>query len=295
VISSNQKRVLLMTSIYQLLSKTEVPPSPLNEPGTYKKWLEWMAERRDPRVQEPWVDTIRYDLNRRGYRCDEFEDPKGIKLFTVGDSFTFGTAVPYEATFSFQVAKMIEQELGVPVTNWNLAFAGKNADYVARIVSSAIPSLRPDLAIVNYSFIPRREFITDACRVIGYTPNVPEKIIRNVMFPEAYDIYKAFDRIVSAEDDVRNFTLNFRLCKETFDRFGAVWCFSTQQPKVSKEICESEGSQEYIGDFLKSDGRAADGSHPGPEAHLKFAKSIMAHLRTSGKLQALKRGYEEKA
>ena len=274
--------------IKNLLSRNEIPLSPLAGLAEQREWLDWMAIRKDPKIKDPWVKEITYNLNQFGYRCDEFESPKRINLFTVGSSYSFGVGIPYEYTFSYLVARMIEQDLNLPVLNWNLSSAGKSSDYCSRIVSAAIPNLTPQIAIVNFPFIARREFITEAFKIIGYTPNVPKKIIRDNMAPEAFDIYEAYNKLASLPNDISNFVLNYRLCEETLNRCGVIWCFSTLEASATEYLSNVNQIDNHIGAFLETDRKAADGMHPGPEANRFFAEAIMRHFRESGKLELLK-------
>lgn len=278
-----------MSTIDQLLSTSAVPRSTMGEPARYQRWMDWFEEEaKKAACDEPWADSVRYDLNRDGYRCDEFNQSQGLKLMAVGCSYTFGTGIPYEGTFSYRVARVLEADLGVPVTNWNLSAPGKSADYIARMISSAVPVLKPHFVIVNFSHIARREFITETGRIIGYMPGTPKRTVREVMHSEAWELYEAFDKLASFPDDLRNFVLNFRLCEETVKRHDAVWCYSTIEEVASQRLAALHGDDDHIGGFLVSDGRAIDGSHPGPEPNRLFAESIVQHLSDSGKLEALK-------
>jgi len=277
-----------MANPRQLLSRDAVPKSPLATARAYQEWLDWMKMRRDPNIKDPWADTVRYDLNQSGYRCDEFEGSNGVRMFTIGCSRTYGTAIPYQSTFSYQLAGMIEQNLGLPTINWNLSNPGGSNDYVARVLSSAVPTLKPDLAIINFTFMGRREFITETGQVIGYTPNVPENIIKDVMHPEALDVYRAFDQLASRADDIKRFTLNYRLCEAVLEQHAVTWCYSTLEKIASEEIFAIEGGKHHIGAILDADAKAADGQHPGPEANRLFADAIFQHLEATGKLAAIK-------
>jgi hypothetical protein len=254
------------------------------DPREFRDWLDWFAQRRDLAVEAPWADKVRYDLNASGYRCDEFDDPLGLRVFSIGCSCAFGTGIPYETTFSHRVAAMLGHELGVPATNWNLSSPGKSADYIARLVSSAVPLLRPDVVIVVFSYIGRREFITETGRLIGYSPNVPDWIVRDVMYPEALDVYRAFDRLVSRPNDLRNLVVNFRLCEDTVRRADIPWCYSTMEPDASEDLSRLGEGSDHIGACMVPHDAALDGAHPGPESNRIFAEAIVDHLRRSGKL-----------
>jgi hypothetical protein len=277
-----------MANAHQTLSTKSIPNSPLIDPEGFRIWLDAMKKNRSPKITASWADNITYDLNDQGYRCGAFEGTSGLKLLSVGCSFVFGTAIPYEDTFSYQLARALELEIGRPTVNWNLSCPARSSDYVARMISTCVPSLQPDLVVINFPVITRREFFADTGRILGFTPNLPDKVVRDFLPPEALDIHKAFSSLISLPNDIRNFILNFRLCEAVLERCGIPWCYGTRHEQDAQYIAEIEGDENFIGELLVSDRQAADAAHPGPDANKDFSEAIMLHLRKTGKLDLLK-------
>ncbi len=88
-------------------------------------------------------------INSLGFRDHEIEAKRSDKLrvMTLGDSFTFGSGVALEETWT----KALERELsgaGCAFEALNLGRGGRAVDGYADIAETAIPVLQPDLVLV---------------------------------------------------------------------------------------------------------------------------------------------------
>ena len=110
-----------------------------------KQTLEWMPTDTQERFNdlmnyEPHREYFRekgwdkpgaitYKINQFGFRCNEFE--VGAKsVVALGCSYTFGTGLPVETTWSYLVAKSLDLEC------YNLAWGGSSADTCYRMASA---------------------------------------------------------------------------------------------------------------------------------------------------------------
>ncbi len=109
-------------------------------------------------------DDIEYSFNRHGYRCIEFDererfDKDHLHLLTVGESHAFGMGLPEDRSYGYLVARKLQALTGRGVQHWNLSQGGIGADYIARVLPSALAVLRPNFVILNFPNRHRREYI----------------------------------------------------------------------------------------------------------------------------------------
>ncbi len=86
--------------------------------------------------------------NAQGFRGKSDFNPsdKRKKIILVGDSFTYGSGVPYEDTFG----AVIESQLEGRAVVWNLAMPGFGIDQMWQSVRHQALPLKPDLVIVGF-------------------------------------------------------------------------------------------------------------------------------------------------
>src|SRR5262249_53742417 len=106
------------------------------------------------------AQSITYRFNSLGYRCPEFDAPGEIRIISVGCSNTMGVGLPQEDVFHERFAKRLQEHTGRPVVNWNLGVGGSSNDYITRTLFLAIPFLNPDLVLVNFTYLSRREYVS---------------------------------------------------------------------------------------------------------------------------------------
>ena len=90
-----------------------------------------------------WLEpgAITYRINSAGFRSEEF-DPQADSMISLGCSYTFGTGLPEESTWS----DLVSQSLGLK--NYNLSWPGTSADTCFMLANYWIPVLRPKLVVI---------------------------------------------------------------------------------------------------------------------------------------------------
>lgn len=97
---------------------------------------------------------VSYHYNDRGFRDSNWpDDPHELKrcIWCVGDSFTVGIGVPLQHTWPF----LLSQKTGVRTINVSLD--GASNDWIARRVQDIRQAITPDLFVIQWTFIERRE------------------------------------------------------------------------------------------------------------------------------------------
>lgn len=93
-------------------------------------------------------DSIRVRMSSRGYRGREYDwdRPAPLRLFGIGDSFTFGFGVEEEETFLAR----IEAALGPDAEAINAGVPGFGPDNALRLLEADGPGLRPHVVLFGF-------------------------------------------------------------------------------------------------------------------------------------------------
>jgi len=145
---------------------------------------------------------VSYRFNSYGYRCPEFEPGAEIRMISIGCSNTLGVGLPQQAVFHERFAARLRKEMSTTVVNWNLSMSGASNDYISRTLYLAVPRLDPHIVLVNFTFLPRREYVSVETEIVNYIPKVepPNRVVK--------EIYGHFAALSSPFDDQRNLFQN---------------------------------------------------------------------------------------
>lgn len=94
---------------------------------------------------------ISYCYNSRGFRDDEWPEDLNSAVWCFGDSFTVGLGVPVDHTWP----RVLETAIGRRCINVSMDGASNN--WIARTVNTVLTDTRADVAVIQWSFIERRE------------------------------------------------------------------------------------------------------------------------------------------
>lgn len=106
--------------------------------------------KSDSRVKWCLDQKIEYTFNSYGFRSKEFSNSDN--LLSLGCSFSLGTGIPYETTWSYLVSKHYN------LSNFNLAIDGSSADCCFRMALNWIPQLKPKIVLYQSPEISRLEW-----------------------------------------------------------------------------------------------------------------------------------------
>jgi len=138
-----------------LYSETELPPSGITQTDIELRWFANDTEKRFRQKPHPSLkpDDILYRFNSKGYRCGEFSQPSNpdtLKVVSIGASEVFGVGLPVAKTFPQLFCDKLEKVYGCETINWNLGVSGTSADYISRVLFSALPVLKPDIVLIVF-------------------------------------------------------------------------------------------------------------------------------------------------
>ena len=254
-------------------------PKAMGKPGNYN-WINYDSEDvyksniKKGKIPSHGPNDISYKLNSLGYRGDEFKKRK-FNIACFGSSWVFGEAVPQSSIFHEIIKNNIQKKLNCVVSNWNFGQSGASNDWIARMVCHCVPILNPDLVLVNFTYLSRREFIdVNGCEnrfVVsqkGYNLKTSKGIERS-----GYPV-ESLSNLISPHDDIINIYKCYNLVK--LSCLNTNLLFSTEDSNF-EHLGNHIDHKKYIGIFKKIDlGR--DMVHPGEISHRTIAELYLERL-----------------
>jgi hypothetical protein len=291
-----------------LLATDRMPAAPKPEPQAICQWHGPDNEKRYRKEPHPTLKPadVQYRFNRLGYRCAEFDTPSDsgtLGVAVLGASEILGTGVPQEQTVSAVFARELAERLGRPVVGWNLGIGGSSPDYIARMLVSVLPVLKPAVVLMVFPYSGRREHI-DADGKVSYFNNGragQRRLAERLLEPDKHALMQASMTLASAQNDAVNLFKNYLTCEALCERHGAMWLYSATRDAFLDDIAHllnpAHRVQPGLGDLkpmfedTPALGLARDMQHPGIGPHREMARLFMARLeqRYADQLSALQR------
>jgi hypothetical protein len=121
-----------------------------------------------------------YYFNALGFRGEEFDPASPVKLFVCGCSYTFGTGLDFEESWSFLFKQKLAELRGLPESSVNLinfAQGGASNDYVTRTLLEQSARVRPDVIVAGFTYMNRFELL-DETTAFHFQPLLLERYAR---------------------------------------------------------------------------------------------------------------------
>src|SRR5262249_40906654 len=120
-------------------------------------------------------------------------DADAVVVVSLGASEVMGTGVPQDRTFTAVFARLLGERLARPPIGWNLGVGGGSAACIARMLSSALAVLRPDVVLISFPHPARREHLGDDGRVHCHNREGPSrrKLSDRLLDPEEFVLAQA--------------------------------------------------------------------------------------------------------
>jgi len=223
---------------------------------------------------------ITYRLNSLGYRAPEFSVQADMRMISIGCSWTFGIGVPEDAVFHELFAARLRAQVNRTVVNWNLGLSATGADYIARVLHLAVPLLDPDIVLILFSGLGRRECMAANNRYITYVPNsVPwdgktDSVLREVSHH--------FSSLSSSQDDQLHFFRHYKSIERLLaDR---CWLFAFLNADEVTSVDPHLNRSKYV-HWGRVVDKARDNMHPGPRTHEAIFRSYWERFVANGGLE----------
>ena len=197
-----------------------------------------------PTVEYHSPDLYTYKYNSHGYRSIEFSS--NVDILTVGCSFTFGTGLPFEYTWSQQLQKKIPHKK-VATLAWPGIGIQRLISYIFRYFKNIG---NPKMIICNFPDFYRFLFLDKfSNNIINYYPNLcknplldkkQKKQIEDTAPPDQWGFYISYEYMLMLEQYCES--NNIKLIWSTWDnRFseGYSYIFNSNNANQSFDIDEN--------------------------------------------------------
>jgi lysophospholipase L1-like esterase len=210
----------------------------------------------------------KYSYNELGFRGDSI-NKDGFKIMFLGCSMVEGVGVNDNDTWTYKFSKLTN---GV---NFNFGVSGRSNDYISRCLLSYYDEIKPDLVIIMYSFLHRREVYTENNQIEPFMAGNPWGYLEENK--EGKIIYNNLTEIQNRNEDIINWYKNHLIITQflKLNNCNYIWNGSLDVPK------EYTDEYRFDGDFINFSDRGVDGGHPGPKHNQSFATKLFDYIKNN--------------
>ncbi len=207
-----------------------------------------------------------YTYNELGFRGDSVSKD-GFKIMSIGCSLTEGVGVNDDETWSHQISALIPN--GVDL---NFGVGGRSNDYICRCLLSYYDTIKPDLVLIMYTFLNRKEFYTPKNEIEPFMPTNSWGYMEEDDFGK--NIQKNLSEVQNRYEDIINWYKNHLIITQFLKQKGCnyVWNGSLDVPT------DYTDEYRFDGDYKNFIDISADGLHPGHKHNEIYAKKLYNHL-----------------
>lgn len=158
-----------------------------------------------------------YTYNEFGYRGDSFSK-QGFKVMSIGCSHTEGIGLNDWETYSHVFCSLLENSVNI-----NLGLGASSNDYIARSIINLFDLIKPDLVLIQYTYIHRREIYTENNEIFSYTPNKKWGYFET---ENGDEIHKCLTLIQNEKENLANWYKNHLLIKNFLQNKNCNWIWN---------------------------------------------------------------------
>lgn len=202
------------------------------------------------------------EFNEKGYRSDSFLHCGDVRVLSIGCSDVFGYSLDKQDRFSDVFCNKLSAQ-GHQVTNWNLGLPGKSNDYIARTIASTKTILKPDIVLVSFTRILRREWFSDSGKCVDH------------IYKHKSEASESLNALSNYNQNILNFYLNYKLVESVLSDVEFMFTLSLNtngEPVGLPDILRIVDANKYVGYFDLLD--RADEHHPGRLSNLQLADNF---------------------
>ncbi len=207
-----------------------------------------------------------YTYNELGFRGDSIQK-KGFRVMSIGDSMTEGVGVNDNETWPHQFSKLIPNAVDL-----NFGFGGRSNDYVSRCLLTYYDLIKPDLVLIMYPPIHRRDIYTKDGGIEPFTP-IHEWGYTNET-EDGKKIQKYLTELQNDNEDFVNWYKNHQLIKYFLLSKGCNWIWTDWMGKLEdySEFNRFHNNYNYFIDI------GAEGKHPGKNHNFIYSTILYKHI-----------------
>ena len=220
------------------------------------------------------ISGCKYSYNELGFRADSIYK-EGFKIMTIGCSNTEGVGVDDKDTWPELLSSMIPNSVNI-----NLGHGGRSNDYICRTLLTFYDFFEPDLVIILYTNLHRKEIYTEENGVEGFIPTHPNLYFRQTKNGEKIQNY-LFELQNDNEDYINwyknhmliKYFLESKKCNWIWDGYNQIRKHYNDENMFDKDYCNlTEETHNKLID------NGTDGIHPGPNHNKLYAKYLKEYI-----------------
>jgi lysophospholipase L1-like esterase len=194
---------------------------------------------------------------------------------TIGCSNTEGVGVDDKDTWPALLSSMIPNSVNI-----NLGHGGRSNDYICRTLLTFYDYFKPDLVIILYTNLHRREIYTERNGVEGFIPTHS-----NLYFKETTDGKKIQNYLFELQNDNEDFInwyKNHLLIKYFLELKKINWIWDGNKQIRKFYIDENMFDKDYCNLTNETDNKlldnGTDGIHPGSKHNKLYAEYLKEYI-----------------
>jgi hypothetical protein len=220
------------------------------------------------------VSGCEYTNNELGFRADSIYK-EGLKIMSIGCSNTSGIGVGDKDTWPALLSSMIPNSVNI-----NLGVGGRSNDYICRTLLTFYDFFKPDLVIILYTNLHRREIYTEENGVEGFIPTHANGYFSET--PNGIRKQSMLFKLQNDNEDYINWYKNHMLiklfleskkCNWIWDASNMVRTHYTDDNMFDKDYCHlTDETPSKLIDY------GTDYVHPGPKHNLYYATALYDYI-----------------
>jgi hypothetical protein len=194
-----------------------------------------------------------YTYNELGFRADSIYK-EGFKVMSIGCSLTEGIGVNDDETWSRVFCDSIG---GV---NLNFGLGGRSNDYITRALITYYDLIKPDLVLIMYTIVNRKEIYTDDNNVEPFMSTHSWGYLSRTS--KGKNIQNSLVSIQNDNSDYVNWYKNHLLIKNFLDNKKCKWIWNGENLNI-----DYQDVNRFDSGMIPFIDLGSDGTHPGPLTH----------------------------
>ncbi len=225
--------------------------------------------------QKRIIDGCTYTYNELGFRADSITK-QGFKIMTIGCSNTEGVGVDDVDTWPALLSSNVPNSVNI-----NLGHGGRSNDYICRTLLTFYDFFNPDLVIILYTNLHRREIYTEQNGVEGFIPTHANGYFRDT--PDGSKKQSMLFKLQNDNEDYINWYKNHMLIKLFLESKKSKWIWDGSDHIRKYYIDDNMFDKDYCNLTDKTPNRlidnGVDGIHPGPMHNRQYAEYLREFIR----------------
>jgi hypothetical protein len=236
------------------------------EISSYKYSLDLRINNRYQTSGSDNTGNCQYTYNELGFRGDS-PTKNGFKIMSIGCSLAEGIGVNDKETWPSRFSKLIPN--GVDL---NFGVSGRSNDYISRCLLSYYDYVKPDLVLIMYTFLNRREIYTDSNQIEPFMMGSSWGYLKEET--DGLIIQNNLTAVQNRNADIVNWYKNHLLITQflKLKNCNFIWNGDLDVPTDINDEYRFDGDYNIFLDL------GVDGGHPGPKHNKIYSKKLFDYI-----------------